>query len=160
MLLPIVNAIFALLVTLAIIRMLGHAMTVPTVAPTLATMIGLGVGIDYALFIVTRHFRGHSTKAWHWHESIARATRDLGRRGRSSPGHGHDRARLAGGREHPAGHDDGPDGGDRGRGRGLRGAHAAAGELAIAGPHINSLRVRSPDATERSTRGPVGEVGR
>jgi putative drug exporter of the RND superfamily len=28
-------------------------MTVSTVAPTLATMIGLGVGIDYALFIVT-----------------------------------------------------------------------------------------------------------
>ena len=28
---------------------------VPSVAPTLATMIGLGVGIDYALSIVTRH---------------------------------------------------------------------------------------------------------
>ena len=37
---------------------LSHVMTVSTVAPTLATMIGLGVGIDYALFIVTRHFRG------------------------------------------------------------------------------------------------------
>ena len=58
MLLPIVTAIFALRSTLAIIRMLGHVATVPTVAPTLATMIGLGVGIDYALFIVTRHFRG------------------------------------------------------------------------------------------------------
>ena len=58
MLLPIITAIFALLSTLAIIRMLGHVLTVPTVAPTLATMIGLGVGIDYALFIVTRHFRG------------------------------------------------------------------------------------------------------
>ncbi len=58
MLLPIVTAIFALLTTLAVIRLLGHVTTVPTVAPTLATMIGLGVGIDYALFIVTRHFRG------------------------------------------------------------------------------------------------------
>ena len=58
MLLPILNAIVGLLLTLAIIRLLGHATTVPTVAPTLATMIGLGVGIDYALFIVTRHFRG------------------------------------------------------------------------------------------------------
>ena len=38
--------------------MLSHVTTVSTVAPTLATMIGLGVGIDYALFIVTRHFRG------------------------------------------------------------------------------------------------------
>jgi RND superfamily putative drug exporter len=58
MLIPILNAIVALATTLAIIRILGHAATVPTVAPTLATMIGLGVGIDYALFIVTRHFRG------------------------------------------------------------------------------------------------------
>jgi putative drug exporter of the RND superfamily len=58
MLLPILNAVFALLSTLAIIRILGHVATVPTVAPTLATMIGLGVGIDYALFVVTRHFRG------------------------------------------------------------------------------------------------------
>ena len=63
MLLPILNAIFALLSTLAIIRMLGHVATVPTVAPTLATMIGLGVGIDYALFIVTRHFRGLTRRA-------------------------------------------------------------------------------------------------
>ena len=58
MLLPILNAVVALALTLAIIRMLGHVATVPTVAPTLATMIGLGVGIDYALFIVTRHLRG------------------------------------------------------------------------------------------------------
>ncbi|MGH2886453.1 MAG: MMPL family transporter, partial [Solirubrobacteraceae bacterium] len=58
MLLPLLTAIFALASTLAIIRLLGHVVSVPTVAPTLATMIGLGVGIDYALFIVTRHFRG------------------------------------------------------------------------------------------------------
>src|SRR5207245_8080633 len=58
MLLPIVTAILALASTLSIIRLLGHVVSVPTVAPTLATMIGLGVGIDYALFIVTRHFRG------------------------------------------------------------------------------------------------------
>ena len=58
MLVPIVTAIFSLITTLSIIRILEHVVTVPTVAPTLATMIGLGVGIDYALFIVTRHFRG------------------------------------------------------------------------------------------------------
>jgi RND superfamily putative drug exporter len=38
---------------LSIIQIFSHAMTVSTVAPALATMIGLGVGIDYALFIVT-----------------------------------------------------------------------------------------------------------
>ena len=58
MLLPIVTAILGLASTLSIIQILSHAFTVSTVAPTLATMIGLGVGIDYALFIVTRHFRG------------------------------------------------------------------------------------------------------
>ncbi len=77
MLLPIVTAIFALLSTLAIIRMLGHVATVPTVAPTLATMIGLGVGIDYALFIVTRHFRGLHDEL-PVEESIARAAATSG----------------------------------------------------------------------------------
>ncbi len=72
MLIPIVNAIIALALTLAVIRMLGHVVTVPTVAPTLSTMIGLGVGIDYALFIVTRHFRGLRA-GLDIHESIARA---------------------------------------------------------------------------------------
>ena len=77
MLLPIINAILALSCTLAIIRILSHAMTVSTVAPTLATMIGLGVGIDYALFIVTRHLRGIDD-GLDWHESIARATATSG----------------------------------------------------------------------------------
>jgi RND superfamily putative drug exporter len=77
MLLPIVTAIFALVTTLSIIRILGHVLTVPTVAPTLATMIGLGVGIDYALFIVTRHFRGLDD-GLDLRESIARATATSG----------------------------------------------------------------------------------
>jgi putative drug exporter of the RND superfamily len=55
MLLPIVTAVLGLVASLAIIKLLGHVIEVPSVAPTLATMIGLGVGIDYALFIVTRH---------------------------------------------------------------------------------------------------------
>jgi RND superfamily putative drug exporter len=77
MLLPILNAIVALLLSLAIIRIVGHLTTVPSVAPTLATMIGLGVGIDYALFIVTRHFRGLA-EGLDLDESIARATATSG----------------------------------------------------------------------------------
>ena len=77
MLLPIITAIFGLLMTLAIIRILGHALTVPSVAPTLATMIGLGVGIDYALFIVTRHFRGLGD-GMGINDSIVRATATSG----------------------------------------------------------------------------------
>ncbi len=77
MVLPILNAVLALLTSLAVIRILGHVLTVPSVAPTLATMIGLGVGIDYALFIVTRHFRGIGD-GLDYDESIARAAATSG----------------------------------------------------------------------------------
>jgi RND superfamily putative drug exporter len=54
MLLPIAVAIFGLFCGLSLVSLLGHLVAVPDVAPTVATMIGLGVGIDYSLFIVTR----------------------------------------------------------------------------------------------------------
>jgi RND superfamily putative drug exporter len=54
MLIPIAVAIFGLFCGLSIVSLLGHVVAVPDVAPTVATMIGLGVGIDYSLFIVTR----------------------------------------------------------------------------------------------------------
>jgi len=53
--LPILSAVFGLGVSMGLITLLSNVATVSTVAPTLATMIGLGVGIDYALFVVTRH---------------------------------------------------------------------------------------------------------
>jgi uncharacterized membrane protein YdfJ with MMPL/SSD domain len=52
---PILSAVIGLAVGLSLIGLLGHVTTVPTVAPTLGTMIGLGVGIDYALFLVSRY---------------------------------------------------------------------------------------------------------
>jgi RND superfamily putative drug exporter len=58
MAMPITTAILGLIIGLCAIALFGHAIEIPTVAPTLGTMIGLGVGIDYALFIVTRHRRG------------------------------------------------------------------------------------------------------
>ena len=54
MALPIAVAIMGLACGLSIVSLLGHVLSVSDVAPTLATMIGLGVGIDYSLFIVTR----------------------------------------------------------------------------------------------------------
>jgi putative drug exporter of the RND superfamily len=77
MLLPIVTAVLGLVATLALIGFLGHAVEVPTVAPTLATMIGLGVGIDYALFIVTRH-KLQLKDGMGVEDSIARATATAG----------------------------------------------------------------------------------
>jgi RND superfamily putative drug exporter len=55
MLLPLAIAIFALVSGLMATGLLSHAVTIPSAAPTLGILIGLGVGIDYALFIVTRH---------------------------------------------------------------------------------------------------------
>ena len=57
---PIVTAIFGLATALGLITILGHVVGIPDTGPVLATMIGLGVGIDYALFIVTRHREGLS----------------------------------------------------------------------------------------------------
>ncbi|MGW0085116.1 MMPL family transporter [Streptomyces sp. NPDC003393] len=57
-LLPIATALVSVGTAYAAIELLGHAMTVAAFAPMLGVLIGLGVGIDYALFIVTRHRRG------------------------------------------------------------------------------------------------------
>ncbi|MBL1101451.1 MMPL family transporter [Streptomyces coffeae] len=57
-LLPIATALIGVGTAYAAIGLLGHAMTVADFAPMLGVLIGLGVGIDYALFIVTRHRRG------------------------------------------------------------------------------------------------------
>lgn len=54
-LLPLVTALICALCGLALLGLLAAAATFATVSPTLATMIGIGVGIDYALFLVTRH---------------------------------------------------------------------------------------------------------
>ncbi|HEX3296636.1 MAG TPA: MMPL family transporter [Nocardioides sp.] len=52
---PIITAVVGLGAALSVVGLLGHVLSIPTSGPTLATMIGLGVGIDYALFLVTRH---------------------------------------------------------------------------------------------------------
>ncbi|QKW09360.1 MMPL family transporter [Streptomyces sp. NA04227] len=57
-LLPIATALVSVGTAYAGIELLGHVMTVADFAPMLGMLIGLGVGIDYALFIVTRHRRG------------------------------------------------------------------------------------------------------
>ncbi|WP_069773107.1 MMPL family transporter [Streptomyces sp. LUP30] len=53
--LPLVTALIGVVTGLAVLGLLAAAFTFATVSPTLATMIGLGVGIDYALFLITRH---------------------------------------------------------------------------------------------------------
>ncbi len=56
--LPIVTALFGLGIGVALLELITHFLVVPNFAPEMAAMIGIGVGIDYALFIVTRYRQG------------------------------------------------------------------------------------------------------
>ncbi|GAA4229094.1 MMPL family transporter [Actinomadura meridiana] len=53
--LPILTALFGIGSGLSLIMLLGHPLPAPSFSPIVAALIGLGVGIDYALFIVTRY---------------------------------------------------------------------------------------------------------
>ncbi len=55
MLLPLATAALSLGAALLATGLLAHVIDIATFSPQLATLIGLGVGIDYALFVVTRH---------------------------------------------------------------------------------------------------------
>lgn len=52
---PLANALLAVGTALMLIGVISRLMYVPSVANSLATMLGLGVGIDYALFMTTRY---------------------------------------------------------------------------------------------------------
>ncbi|MFH8387774.1 MMPL family transporter [Kitasatospora sp. NPDC018058] len=58
MALPIVTAVAGVGGGMLLMAPLSHVMSVNGIAPILGALIGLGVGVDYALFIVTRHRRG------------------------------------------------------------------------------------------------------
>ena len=53
--LPIGTAIFGIGIGLSLVMLFANFLNVPDFTPQIASMIGIGVGIDYALFIVTRY---------------------------------------------------------------------------------------------------------
>ena len=57
-LLPLITAGVALGVGISTIGLLSHAITMANFSSQLSMLIGLGVGVDYALFIVSRHRQG------------------------------------------------------------------------------------------------------
>ncbi len=69
---PVLTAVVALATGVGLIGLLGHVVDIPVVAPTLAAMLGLGVGIDYALFIVFR-YRDELHGGADVHEAVARS---------------------------------------------------------------------------------------
>jgi len=56
--LPILTALVGVGIGFGVLVGLSHLLTVPTFGPDMMIMIGLGVGIDYALFVVTRYRQG------------------------------------------------------------------------------------------------------
>ncbi|WP_426564355.1 MMPL family transporter [Angustibacter sp. McL0619] len=70
--LPIGTAVLGLAVGTGAIPLLANAFDVPSYAPVLGAMVGLGVGIDYALFVVTRH-REYLSNGADVDESVGRA---------------------------------------------------------------------------------------
>ena len=56
--LPLLSAIFGITIGLSLVLLFANFISVPVFAPQVAAMIGIGVGIDYALFMVTRFRQG------------------------------------------------------------------------------------------------------
>ncbi len=76
--LPIGMAVFGLTVGVATMTVLAGVTDVPTFAPVLGSMVGLGVGIDYALFVLARH-RECLARGLDPHEAAGRAVATAGR---------------------------------------------------------------------------------
>jgi RND superfamily putative drug exporter len=75
--LPLITAILGVIGTMTAVMALANVFDVSDNAPTLAIMLGLAVGIDYALFIVSRH-RSQLATGTPVRESVAKATATAG----------------------------------------------------------------------------------
>lgn len=74
---PLVTAIVGVAISVAVVFVATTVTPISSTAPMLAVMIGLAVGIDYALFLLSRH-RDQLTEGLDVEESIARATATAG----------------------------------------------------------------------------------
>jgi RND superfamily putative drug exporter len=79
MVLPIVTAVVGLVAGLGASGLLSHSIKMPDFAAQLALMIGLGVGVDYALFVVTRFRQNYRSNAGDVESAVANALDTAGR---------------------------------------------------------------------------------
>ena len=92
--LPIATALLGLGAGLGVISLASHVVDMPDFASELALMLGLGVGVDYALFIVTRFREHYRRNGGDVEAAVAAAINTSGRAGRrarpatSGPGSG------------------------------------------------------------------------
>ena len=75
--LPIAIALFGLALGISSMALVTYLVDIPSWAPELGSMIGLGVGIDYALFLITRH-REYLARGIPVEESVGRAVETAG----------------------------------------------------------------------------------
>lgn len=76
--LPIGMALFGLALGVGSMSLVAYLVEIPAWAPSLGAMVGLGVGIDYALFIITAH-RAQLARALPVDEAAGRAVASAGR---------------------------------------------------------------------------------
>lgn len=77
MALPIGMAVFGLALGVSAMSLVTYLIEIPSWAPQMASMVGMGVGIDYALFLVTRH-RENIARGMTIEESAGRAVATSG----------------------------------------------------------------------------------
>jgi putative drug exporter of the RND superfamily len=77
-LMPLLAAAVALVIATQGIGLLSHAFDVASVAPELAILIGLGVGVDYGLFIISR-YRTALKSGLSYEDAVAQAVNTSGR---------------------------------------------------------------------------------
>ncbi|MBT8208261.1 MAG: MMPL family transporter [Acidimicrobiia bacterium] len=75
--LPIGVALFGIVLGVSAMPLISRIVDIPSFAPEMGSMIGIGVGIDYALFLVTRH-REHLAQGMTVVESAGRAAATAG----------------------------------------------------------------------------------
>ncbi len=77
--LPIATALLGLGAGIGVINLASHVVDMPSFASELALMIGLGVGVDYALFIVTRFRENYRTNGGNVESAVEAALNTSGR---------------------------------------------------------------------------------
>jgi RND superfamily putative drug exporter len=77
-LLPVISALVGVFAGLGVLGILSAFFQFPSESPTLALMMGLGVGIDYALFLSTR-YRQYMMDGEEPHAAVSRAIATSGR---------------------------------------------------------------------------------
>ncbi len=117
--LPLLTAIIGVGLSISLIFLSTAFASISSTTPLLALMLGLAVGIDYALFIAARH-QDQVRAGMDPEESAARATGTAGSAVVFAGRHRADRARRTLVRPHPVPDDDGHRGRRRGRDRGAR----------------------------------------